>query len=246
MNAEAVESLNDLRGDLVLLTVADDAISAMAQTLAESRFTGSAVVHTSGALDARVLAPLAERGLMVGSLHPAYPVADVESALIGLPGSTFALEAQDERLVGWLRDLVTALDGQVLIISPGEKVLYHAALVLTSNYTVTLYAAAERLLLSLGAERAAADQALNGLLAGTVTNLRAQGIPAALTGPLVRADVGTIAAHLRALRSADEQIAEIYRELARLTYPLLRARGIALDEIEYLLQQDEQNAHHSP
>ncbi|MEO8396232.1 MAG: DUF2520 domain-containing protein, partial [Chloroflexota bacterium] len=69
--------------------------------------------------------------------------------------------------------------------------------------TVTLYAAAESLLTSLGADKATADRALNWLVAGTVENLRVNGVPAALTGPLAGADVGTIAAHLRALEAVD-------------------------------------------
>ncbi len=151
----------------------------------------------------RALAALAERGVQVGSLHPAYPFADVDTAISGLPGSTFAVEAQDEPLRSWLFEIVAALDGRALAIPPGGKAIYHAALVIASNYTVTLYALAESLLTGLGADKAAADAALDALLAGTVENLKAQGVPDALTGPLVRGDVGTIAAHLAALGAVD-------------------------------------------
>jgi predicted short-subunit dehydrogenase-like oxidoreductase (DUF2520 family) len=246
VGSRAVASLADVGADLVLMTVPDDAIALTAAALAEVGFVGQAAVHTSGARDASGLASLGQRGVQVGSLHPAYPFADVETALKGLPGSAFAVEAGTEPLLGWLRELVAALDGHALLIPPGGKALYHAALVIASNYTVTLYALAEGLLTSLGADRAAADQALNALVAGTVENLRAQGIPDALTGPLVRVDVETIAAHLRALDEVNQDTAAVYRQLARLTYPLLLARGIAPNEIEQLLQQDVQHAHNSP
>ncbi len=190
--------------------------------------------------------PLAARGVQVGSLHPAYPFADVERSIEGLPGAAFAVEAGDEPLLGWLLGMVAALDGRALLIPPGGKALYHAALCIASNYTVTLYAAAESLLVSLGADGADADQALNALMAATVENVRGQGVPDALTGPLVRADIGTIAAHLRALHGVDETLVAVYRQLARLTYPLLLARGIAPDDIERLLKQDEDHARHSP
>ncbi len=246
VGARAVASLAEIRTDLALTTVPDDAIASTAAALAEAGFAGRAVIHTSGARDARMLSPLAERGLQVGSLHPAYPVADVEAAIKGLPGSAFAVEASNEPLLGWLREMVAVLDGRVLLIPPGGKALYHAALVIASNYTVTLYALAESLLTGFGADKAAADQALNSLLAGTVENLRTQGIPTALTGPLVRADVGTLAAHLRALDGVNQDTAAVYRQLARLTYPLLLARGLAFDEIERLLQQDAEHAHNNP
>lgn len=232
VGAQAVETLDQTRGDLLLLTVPDDAIRATAGAL--KGFSGKAAVHTSGARDANEVESLAARGIQVGSLHPAYPFADVERSITELPGSTFAVEAQAEPLLGWLRELVSVLDGRVLVIPPGGKALYHAALVLLSNYTVTLYAVAEKLLKGLGAEQSAADEALNGLLAGTVENLRVQGIPDALTGPLVRMDLRTIEAHLKALEglgAVDGQIVDVYKQLTWLTYPLLLARGISGGDI---------------
>ena len=236
--------MSDINADLVLLTVPDDAIHATAAQLVG--FSGKAVVHTSGAHDARVLLTLTEQGIRVGSLHPVYPFADVENALSGLMGATFAVEAEDTVLRSWLCELVAALEGSVLLIPAGKKALYHAALVFVSNYTVTLYSVAEMLLIQLGTDKATVDHALNTLIAGTVVNLHSNGLPAALTGPLVRADVGTIAAHLQALDAVDENLGEVYRQLARLTYPLLQARGIALDEIERVVEQEVDDAHHNP
>lgn len=239
VGAQAVEALDEVRGDLVFLTVPDDAIHATAEALAG--FYGSAAVHTSGARDAGELEALAAHGVKVGSLHPAYPFADVEGAIAGLPGSTFALEAEAEPLVGWLMDMVRALDGQVFVIPPDGKAIYHAALAILSNYTVTLYALAETLLKGLGAEQAVADHALNGLLAGTVENLRTQGIPAALTGALVRGDVRTVEAHINALEATDPQLAELYGLLGRLSVPMLMERGMVADkiiELERLLARD--------
>ncbi len=224
------------RVDLTLLTVPDDAIKAVADGLAGMDWTGKAVVHSSGAYDAQQLSMLAMRGAWVGSLHPAFPFADCETGVARLPGATFAIEAEAEVLRQWLRDMVTALGGQALIIPPGQKALYHAALVLVSNYTVTLYAAGEQILLGLGAEYSAAREALTVLLGATVENLRTQGIPGALTGPLVRGDVGTVNTHLQALEDYDDQLATIYRELARLTLPLAAARGASVAAIESLLE----------
>ncbi len=234
VGAQAVTSAGEVRGDLVLIAVPDDAIRATAAAL--KGFNGWAAVHTSGVHDASALDALAAQGVQVGGLHPAYPFTEVERSLIGLPGATFAIEAESEPLLGWLRSLVAALGGSTLVIPPGGKALYHAALATMSSYTVTLYGLAERLLLSLGADKAAADGALNGLLAGVVENLRLQGVPAALTGPLTRVDVNTIAAHVQALAAADAEIVAAYRQLARLSYPLLRGRGISEAQIERIEQ----------
>lgn len=227
--------------DLTLLTVPDDAIATLAGQLAaasESLNSGG-LVHCSGALGAEALAPLAARGMRTGSLHPAYPFA---GGLPDLRGVAFAVEAEDDDLRAVLLALVDALGGTPLIIPPGGKAQYHAALTIASNYAVTLYSLAERLLVALDIPAAMADQALNGLLAGTVGNLRAQGLPDALTGPLARADLGTLRLHLRALESVDPEIAALYADLARQTYPLLRARGVGTDAIEQLLKEEETHA----
>lgn len=245
VGARAVASPRDVvqYASLILLTVPDDAVSDVVAHLADVDGQGRAFVHTSGALDASVLAPLASHGAMIGSLHPVYPFADVDAAVRGLPGATFAVEADDARLMDWLVGVVALLNGRVLVIPPGTKARYHAALVLASNYTVTLYAVAESLLAGLGAEPDTVRGALNPLVQATIENLVAHGIPAALTGPLVRADVGTIAAHLRALEAVDPRLADVYRELARLSYPMLVARGVLPDAVEqHLLRQEQHHA----
>jgi predicted short-subunit dehydrogenase-like oxidoreductase (DUF2520 family) len=222
--------------DLTLLTVPDDALVGLASAIRMEHQMPAfprAVVHTSGAQSMEVLKPLAEAGLMTGSLHPAYPFASVESALHGLEGAAYALEAEHDLLRDWLHDLVLALGGRVIQIPPGKKALYHAALVMASNYTVGLYGVAKRLLMSLGAERGAEDAALNALLAGTIANLQEKGVPNALTGPLVRGDAGTIRAHLAAL---DADTAALYRLLALATLPLAEARGVDTTEIRQTLE----------
>jgi predicted short-subunit dehydrogenase-like oxidoreductase (DUF2520 family) len=235
VNSESVSALELVkRADLVFLTVSDDAIEVMAQSLLGADWQDKAVVHTSGAASLDKLQSLAEIGAKVGSLHPIFPFADIETAIANLNGASFAIETQDETLRNDLYTLVQALDGNSIIIPYGKKALYHAALVFASNYTVTLYAVAERILVELGAEKATADNALNVLLEATVQNIITRGIPEALTGPLSRADIGTIQAHLALLE--DETLKAAYRDLARLSYPMLKQRGIDPDLIERVLK----------
>lgn len=228
--------------DLIFLTVPDDSIVSVSQLLASMNWKEKCAAHTSGVYGAEALSALSDHGARVGSLHPAYPFAGIDEAITGLRGSTFAVEAGDARLSDWLEGLALALDGHLLHIAPGSKALYHAAMVIASNYTVVLYAAAQRLLAHAGAEPEAARQALNALMAGTVDNLRSKGIPAALTGPLVRADVGTVRAHLAALRGVDHELARTYTQLARLAYPILRARAVNVDDLENFFRQDGDHA----
>lgn len=229
--------------DVVFLTVPDDAIESLAESLIQADWQDKAAIHTSGAASIDKLQALADVGASVGSLHPIFPFADIETAIANLKGASFAIETQDEALRYSLQELVTALDGKAIVIPQGKKALYHAALVIASNYTVTLYAIAEQILLGLGAEKASADNALNVLIEATIKNIVAKGIPDALTGPLSRADIGTIQAHLQAFD--DEQVRTLYENLARLSYPMLEQRGIDSNLIEQILRGNNETPNHS-
>lgn len=222
--------------ELILLTVPDDQIGSVVDALAKQNHNhGRGFLHTSGAFDASLLAPLAEQGARVGSLHPAFPFADTTVSLLALPGSTFAYQAEDPALRAQVLGLIASADGRPLPVPEGQKARYHAALVLASNYTVTLYALAQSLLLDMGADRDAANAALNALVGGTIENLRLRGIPDALTGPLTRGDLGTLQAHLQALTQVEPRLAHLYMELARLSFPMLEARGVETAPIAALL-----------
>lgn len=238
VNAVVADSFQEvvIGAELVFLTVPDDAIAPVAVEMASLDWAGKAAIHTSGASSLDKLEALQNVGAQVGSLHPAFPFADVETSMRALPGAAFATEASSEPLQLQLSELVQALNGVEIRIPPGGKAAYHAALVIASNYTVTLYSVAEQLLASLGAEKAASSQALNAIVGATVNNLVQVGTPWALTGPLTRADVGTIEAHLDAI--TDDNIRAAYLQLAKLTFPMLRERDVPLAEIEKLLQEN--------
>src|SRR5262245_34300562 len=63
---------------IVLLAVPDDAISGLSSDLASAGAIGAdqTVLHLSGLLDRRALAPLAATGAGLGSFHPLQTVAD--------------------------------------------------------------------------------------------------------------------------------------------------------------------------
>ncbi|MBK8026351.1 MAG: DUF2520 domain-containing protein [Chloroflexi bacterium] len=249
VGARPVLHASDITGDLVIVSVPDGAIADAAGQLAAapSLWEGRGVVHTSGATGIQALNALAERGAMIGGLHPAYPFSADPSVTPNLNGVTFAAETQDDLLSQWLTALVDSLGGTVLTLPPEARPIYHAALVFASNYTITLIALAGRLMESFGAAAGPAKGALDALVAGMVENVRRDGATAALPGPLVRADVGTIEAHMRALRWLDPDAARLYAELARATYPILRARGVPphkLEEILRVLGEDEIHAKH--
>ena len=213
---------------IVFLTVPDDAIAGLCREIAEEDGwrEGQGVVHCSGALSSEALQPARDKGALTASFHPLQAFASLEAALANLPGSTFALEGH-EGLTSQLDTFVQLLGGTALHLRAEDKILYHAAAAIASNYTVTLAALAADLLVREGVASDAntALRYLMPLLRGTIENLGDAGLPNALTGPIARGDTGTVARHLEALDICSPEMAHLYRHLARLTLPLAIEKG---------------------
>jgi predicted short-subunit dehydrogenase-like oxidoreductase (DUF2520 family) len=197
----------------VFLTVPDSALPEVSFELAErGPAPGScAVLHCSGALGADPLGPLHARGYAVGTLHPLRAIPHPTVAVDALRGAFFALSGEPEALSAGRR-IVSLLGGRAISVPTSRRPLYHAAAVLASNYVVVLLREAVRLLELAGTEREEAEAALVGLAAGALDNVAELGVEEALTGPLVRGDVETIALHLRSLSRGDAKLYAVLGE----------------------------------
>ncbi len=212
--------------DVVLLAVPDREIAGVArQVVAGGALKrGAVVAHLAGGLPASVLEAVHAVGAHAGALHPLQTFADVDTALRLLPGTTFVLDG-DPPALDLLASLATAVGGRPLRLAPGHKALYHAGAVAASNFVVTLLDYAVRLLVRAGVPEEQALPALLPLLKGTLTNLETLGLPAALTGPIARGDVGTVKAHLGALAAAPEDMLPVYAALARKNVEVALRKG---------------------
>ena len=220
--------------DLVILAVPDDALPSIAASLPWR--PGQAAVHCSGASPASVLASASQRGALAGSFHPLVSIprarpTSAADALARLAGCTFAIEAPAP-LAALLEAMARRLSGRAVFLQEQDRVPYHLAAVLVSNYTVALVAAATDLWARFGVAREEALVALLPLLRSTVANLDQLGLPESLTGPIVRGDLGTVHAHLAYLMAQEPDtlpdtmlLGKIYRALGLLSLPVARARG---------------------
>jgi predicted short-subunit dehydrogenase-like oxidoreductase (DUF2520 family) len=208
--------------ELVFITTPDDAISTVAKEVRWRR--GQSVVHCSGADSTDILEPARKAGAMVGGFHPLQTLASVKRAIENIPGSTFALEA-DEPLLTTLKDMATALGGRWITLKAGDKVAYHAAAVFASNYLVTLVKMSADLWQTFSVPTDQAIKALLPLIRGTLNNIENIGIPQCLTGPIARGDTGTIRKHIETIREQVPSLLSPYRELGRQTIPIAVGKG---------------------
>ena len=209
--------------DAIVIAVPDAAIEEVAGRLASIALPPSIpILHTSGSRSTDALQRLADHGHPTGSAHPLAAIADPVSGADRLAGATWGVEG-DGAAADLARRIVQACGGHALHIAPGGKPAYHAAAVFASNYAVALLSVAERLMEEAGVHAEDARPALTGLAGGAVENVGARGPAAALTGPVIRGDVETVALHLGRL-SADERA--LYSLLGREALRLARRAGL--------------------
>lgn len=205
-----------LAADVTLLAVPDDALPSVARQLAEfggNAWRGKIILHTSGALDRAVLAPLARRGAATGSLHPMQTFSGRGTPR--LDGVIFAVEG-DTRARRAARDIARRLGGVPLPVAGPAKPAYHAAGVLAAGHALALVEAAVQTLIHIGFSRRHALQTLLPLTRQMLDNFERLGPQAAWTGPVARGDYATVAKHLRALRRYPREFERAYAALALL------------------------------
>jgi predicted short-subunit dehydrogenase-like oxidoreductase (DUF2520 family) len=213
--------------ELVILAVPDDAIAPLASSV--RLYSGQAMVHTSGALGVEVLAPAMAAGTQVGTFHPLVAFADTERAVAAFHGATIAIEG-DDQLAGLLAEMAGALGATAVRLAPGSKAAYHAAAVLAAGGFVALLDAIAELGRVAGLDEAGSLAIYGPLIEGTLGNARALGIRAALTGPVTRGDVGTLAAHLAALADHAPGVLPLYVAAAQREVDLAEGRGVLAPE----------------
>ncbi|HYS35896.1 MAG TPA: DUF2520 domain-containing protein, partial [Pseudonocardiaceae bacterium] len=108
-------------------------------------------------------------------------------------------------------------------VPQAARPLYHAALTHGANHLVTLVAECADLLRSAGINPA--ERLLGPLLSAALDNALRHG-DRALTGPVVRGDVGTVRVHLRVLAETEPAALPAYRALAERTAERALAAGL--------------------
>jgi predicted short-subunit dehydrogenase-like oxidoreductase (DUF2520 family) len=195
----------DGRGfDAVLLCVPDAEISAAAAAIRPGPLVG----HCSGATGLDVLSPHE-----AFSLHPLMTVT-AEGA--DFKGAGAAIAGSSEAALDFARTLAERLGLEPVEIATEDRVAYHAAASIASNFLVTLESAAERLAATAGMDR----RLLVPLVAATVQNWGRLGGERALTGPVARGDVGTVEAQRRTVEERAPDLLELFDALVRATESL--------------------------
>jgi predicted short-subunit dehydrogenase-like oxidoreductase (DUF2520 family) len=188
------------------------------------------VLHTSGALDARVLEPLRHCGAWVASIHPLQTFSGVK--VPPLEGKVFAIEG-DVVAVRAARRMARALGGVAVSIPSAKKPLYHAAGAFAAGLVLGMEETGVQMLMTSGMKRRESVRALLSLTRQVLDHYEELGPQKAWAGPLSRGDYGVVASHEAALQQFQPEFLEAYQAVSRLAARVLsRDPATMLKELE--------------
>ncbi len=209
--------------ELVLLTVPDDVLPELVSGLAATGAvrSGQLIAHASGRYGISVLDPATAVGALPLAIHPAMTLTGTSLDLERIVGAPFGVSAPDViRPVG--EALVVEMGGEPIWVPERSRALYHAALANGANHLITLVTQSLDLLGAAGIENP--QRLLSPLLYASLDNALRNG-DAAMTGPVVRGDAGTVAAHVAVIDDVSAQARRAYVAMARLTADRALAAG---------------------
>ena len=200
-----------------MLAVGDDQIAPVCAALAASGLLqGATVFHCSGAKASGELQAASEAGAQVASVHPVRSFADPEAVAAAFDGTWCGIEGDADALA-LLSPACEAIGARLVAIDATAKTVYHAASVFASNYLVTVLDAALRAYVAAGVPPEVARELAQPLAQETLKNVFKLGAPGALSGPIARGDLATVARQHAALQDWDAPTAALYDALVTAT-----------------------------
>jgi predicted short-subunit dehydrogenase-like oxidoreductase (DUF2520 family) len=203
-----------------MLAVGDDQIApACAALAARGLLNGATVFHCSGAKASNELQAASQAGARVASVHPVRSFADAAAVAAAFDGTWCGVEGDMDALAV-LSPACEAIGARLVNIDAAAKTVYHAASVFASNYLVTVLDAALRAYVAAGVPPEVARELARPLASETLANVFKLGAPGALSGPIARGDVATVARQHAALQDWDAPTAALYEALVAATTAL--------------------------
>jgi predicted short-subunit dehydrogenase-like oxidoreductase (DUF2520 family) len=223
--------------DVLLISTPDSAIAPVAAALAffgGDLWNGKTILHTSGAIDSGVLAPLARLGASVGSLHPFQTFSS--RGIPDLRGVTFTVEG-NPLAVRAARRIARQLGGIPIEIPAVAKPAYHAAGGFAAAHVLALVEGGTQLLVALGFPRRQAQRGLLRMARQILANLETLGPHASWSGPVSRGDFSTVEKHMAALRKFAPEFRAAHAAMLLLSARTLSAdKGATLRRLSQILK----------
>lgn len=224
------EELKDLisASDTLFITVPDGEIGKVWDCIAEYDLTDKIICHFSGSLSSNVFSGIEHMGAVGVSIHPMYAFSDKFTSYQQFHTACLVIEGDPEAVQPMQALFAEKLGHAVRQIQTEDKIKYHAAAAMASNYMIALLETSMRLLGECGFSDEDSLSLLHPLVENNVAQMLRSGTVDALTGPVERGDIGTVQKHLDALQGGAAE--SIYRDLGNVLVDLAKQRHPEWDD----------------
>lgn len=232
-------SISDLspKTDLLLIATPDESIREVAKSvsgLPHLNFRKLRACHVSGVLSTDALKPLARKGSLVFSFHPLqtfspnnslrHQLNSMKDISYGVEGSVAAVRLAER--------LTEDIGGRPFPVPKEEKILYHIACVIASNYLIALEGLVEELAGRIGSRSGL--EHFSGLIETSIRNGVRLSAGKALSGPIARGSGDVVRRHLKRL-GHEKDLRLLYQALGLQTVKLaLRGSRITRKQAQEL------------
>ncbi|MDQ8003266.1 MAG: DUF2520 domain-containing protein [Pedobacter sp.] len=184
VDARAIAELSQISddADIVLISVKDDAIAAVADQLKDYK---GLIAHTSGAVALDVL----NRNKNCGVFYPLQTFSKQKE--LDFSNVPLCLEANNVENLNLLKQLATLISSNVYEVSSEQRKTLHLAAVFACNFPNYLYGIAQQLL----AQHQLDFDIIKPLIAETANKIQAALPQEVQTGPAIRNDEQTLKKH---------------------------------------------------
>jgi predicted short-subunit dehydrogenase-like oxidoreductase (DUF2520 family) len=216
--------------DLIYITTPHQVVEDVAAKLAavvHLNFEKLAVCHASGMLTVEALAPLAQKGATVFSFHPLQTFPrdfDVKDIVANARGIYFGIDG-NKKAVALADRLAKKLSGKTIFIKPEMRAFYHAACVVAANHLTTMLWILKQMFAELKTKEKDFYPVFAPIIEATLKNVAATSPEKALTGPVARGGVETIAEHFESLQRFAPNLVSYYGSVSAETIRLAEAKG---------------------
>ena len=183
--------------DMILFTVPDDVISFVWEE-AKPYISEKIIAHCSGLHSSNIFSDIGVTNSFAYSIHPLMAVSNRENSWQELSKALFTIEG-DEKYLNKISEMFQKMGNRTRIISAENKIKYHTAAAVSSNYMTALFYMAQNLFEECGFTEVEARRELYALAKGNLDHILADGCVKSLTGPLERNDLATVRKHMDAL-----------------------------------------------
>lgn len=235
----ALGSLQNIRqADIYAIGCGDDHIETCLDALLEQNVVkeNTTVFHFSGAKSSAVLDKAKQLGANCASLHPVKSFADPRDSINTFSNTYCGLEG-DKDACDILSKLIKTIGGHSFNVKTDKKLIYHAASVFACNYLTVLQELSINAFQHSGVERELAMKILEPIVKETSSNIFKLGTADALTGPIARGDHQLVTKQLEGVLAWDNDAAEVYRLLGKLSVELSDLKGASEKEKLALLRK---------